>query len=179
MIKTNRQQNKLFWIIQMLSAQYFCRVLKLYVHQNWILLQLCINFLGETLALFPCLSVSGHNSMVVYLANFYETPVTDDIENESEYFLKQMKNKHLISSIKSLIKFSGNINLQIWKKNLKIFNSYSRENLLPWDNKIKYSCILTIFIIENILKIISYVQAMRTDTTEIKTSNVNYLALIQ
>lgn len=115
----------------MLSAQYFCRVLKLYVHQNWILLQLCINFLGETLALFPCLSVSGHNSMVVYLANFYETPVTDDIENESEYFLKQMKNKHLISSIKSLIKFSGNINSQIWKKNLKIFNSYSRENLLP------------------------------------------------
>ena len=69
--------------------------------------------------------------MVVYLANFYETPVTDDIENESEYFLKQMKNKNLISSIKGLIKFSGNINSQIWKKNLKIFNSYSRENILP------------------------------------------------
>ena len=60
-----------------------------------------------------------------------------------------MKNKKLISQIKSLIELCENSILQTWKKTLK---SYPRENFSPWDNEIKYTCFLTIFIIGNILK---------------------------
>ena len=117
---------------------------------------------------------------VLFLVSPYNTNNSIYIHNRRYrwiwIFLKQMKNKKLISQIKNLIKFCENSILQIWSKMLK---SYSRENFFLWYNKIKYTCIFTIFIIGNILKIIWYVRTMRTHTTQITTSNVNDLAWMQ